>query len=78
MPASVLGKYQDTAHRLMRIVIGVLFMTHGGQKLVGWGHWPWGNRGELPAPYLFGFLFLATAGGGSFSVDAILAKQERD
>ena len=117
----------------MRIVIGFLFMTHGGQKLFGWfgaeaprefmsrfgvagileffggilvmlglftgpvafvlagemavayfwmhlprGLWPWENRGELPALYSFVFLFLATAGGGSFSVDAILAKQERD
>jgi putative oxidoreductase len=122
-----LAKFQNSAHGLMRIVVGFLFFTHGGQKLFGWfgadgtvellsrmgvagilefvgglmimlglftrpvafilsgqmavayfwvhlpnGLWPWANRGELAALYSWVFLFLATAGGGSFSVDSKL------
>lgn len=36
------------------------------------GWWPWANRGELAALYSWVFLFLATAGGGSFSLDTVL------
>ncbi len=36
MPAGLLSRYQSEAHGLMRIVVGFLFMTHGGQKLFGW------------------------------------------
>jgi putative oxidoreductase len=36
------------------------------------GLWPWANRGELAALYSWVFLFLATAGGGSFSLDSQL------
>jgi len=37
------------------------------------GLWPWGNRGELAAIYSWVFLCFAAAGGGSFSVDSMLA-----
>jgi putative oxidoreductase len=40
------------------------FMAHAPQ-----GFWPLVNRGELAALYSFVFLFLAVAGGGSWSVD---------
>jgi putative oxidoreductase len=36
MPAGFLNRYQTEAHSLMRIVVGFMFMTHGGQKLFGW------------------------------------------
>ena len=36
------------------------------------GFWPWTNRGELATIYSFVFLFLAAAGGGSFSSDSVL------
>jgi len=40
------------------------FMAHAPQ-----GFWPVLNRGELAALYSFVFLYLAVAGGGSWSVD---------
>jgi putative oxidoreductase len=36
------------------------------------GFWPNLNRGELAALYCFLFLYLAAAGGGSWSLDAVL------
>lgn len=36
------------------------------------GFWPIMNRGELAALYAFIFLYLATRGGGGFSVDGLL------
>ncbi len=130
MGTNLFEAYNDIAHGLMRIVVGFLFMTHGGQKLFAWfgadaprelfsphgvagvleffggglvmlgvftgpiafvlagemavayfwrhvprGFWPWGNGGELAALYSFVFLFLATAGGGRFRLDAFLEKR---
>lgn len=40
------------------------FMSHAPN-----GFWPIMNRGELAAMYCFVFLFLAAAGGGSYSLD---------
>jgi putative oxidoreductase len=40
------------------------FMAHAPQ-----GFWPVLNRGELAALYSFVFLYLAVAGGGTWSVD---------
>jgi len=40
------------------------FMVHAPQ-----GFWPLLNQGELAALYCFVFLYLCTAGGGSWSVD---------
>ena len=31
-----LGRYAETLYALMRIVIGFLYLCHGGQKLFGW------------------------------------------
>jgi putative oxidoreductase len=41
-----------------------------------YGLWPWVNRGELAVLYSFVFLFLAAAGGGSFSLDSVMARRE--
>ena len=131
MLADLPAKYGKVAHGVMRIVVGFLFMTHGGQKLFAWfgadqsvelmsrsgvageleffggimimlglftrpvafilsgqmavayfwihlqqGFWPWANRGELATIYSFVFLFLAVAGGGSFSVDNVMDKRK--
>lgn len=40
------------------------FMSHAPQ-----GFWPILNRGELAALYSFVFLYIATAGGGAWSLD---------
>ena len=47
------------------------FMAHAPQ-----GFWPVLNRGELAALYSFVFLYLAVAGGGSWSVDYCWRRRE--
>jgi putative oxidoreductase len=39
------------------------------------GWFPIENRGELPVLYCFAFLYLAARGGGSFSLDGLLARR---
>ena len=39
------------------------------------GFWPIQNRGELAALYSFVFLYLAAAGGGSWSIDSVLRRR---
>jgi putative oxidoreductase len=46
------------------------FLAHAGQSF-----YPIINKGELAALYCFTFLFLAFAGGGSLSVDALIRKK---
>jgi putative oxidoreductase len=46
------------------------FMVHAPQ-----GFWPVLNKGELAALYSFVFLYLAVAGGGSWSVDYCLRRR---
>lgn len=50
------------------------FLGHFGQ---GWyGFWPILNRGELAALYSFVFLYLAVAGGGAWSLDRLLHRDQ--
>lgn len=42
------------------------FIAHAPQ-----GFWPLANRGELAALYCFLFLYIAAAGGGSWSLDKL-------
>ncbi len=42
------------------------------------GFWPLLNHGELAALYCFAFLYMAAAGGGPWSVDALLKRAPRD
>lgn len=46
------------------------FMAHASR-----GFWPLLNGGELAALYSFVFLFLFAAGGGSWSLDALLRRR---
>lgn len=39
------------------------------------GLWPIENGGELSALFCFAFLFIATRGGGPYSVDALLRRR---
>ena len=41
------------------------------------GFWPIVNKGELAVLYCFIFLFIASRGSGSWSVDAIAGKRKR-
>ena len=47
------------------------FMVHAPQ-----GFWPVLNKGELAALYSFVFLYLAAAGGGEWSLDRLLRRDE--
>ncbi|HEX6439458.1 MAG TPA: DoxX family protein [Candidatus Binatia bacterium] len=42
----VLASFAPYAYSLMRIVLGLLFVCHGGQKVFGW----FGGMGGQPAP----------------------------
>jgi len=47
------------------------FMAHAPQ-----GFWPLQNKGELAVLYCFAFLYLAVAGGGSWSLDHLLRRDK--
>lgn len=47
------------------------FKAHAPQ-----GFWPIINRGELAALYSFLFLYLAAAGGGSWSLDRLIRRRD--
>jgi putative oxidoreductase len=53
------------------ILSGMLAVAYFGWHAPG-GFWPIINRGELAALYSFVFLYLAFAGGGPWSLDAML------
>jgi putative oxidoreductase len=131
MTNSTLSRWSPVLLSILRIVIGLLFMEHGSQKLFNFppaaaphegglqglmlvGAWmefvggllvllglftrpvafllsgemavayfmfhaqgglfPLLNHGELAVAYCFVFLYMAVAGGGSLSVDAMLRK----
>lgn len=40
------------------------------------GFWPLQNKGELAVLYCFVFLFFAAAGGGAWSIDALLRRDK--
>jgi putative oxidoreductase len=49
-----LGGFSDQAYALMRMVIGLLFFSHGGQKIFGWIGGLDGKGGAAPLESLFG------------------------
>jgi putative oxidoreductase len=126
---SCCAKFSPCLLSALRIAVGILFMQHGGQKLLGYppigpkvelislmglagvlelgggaliligfltrpvafilsgemavayfkahapgGFWPAQNHGELAVVYCFVFLYLAAAGAGPLSVDALRKK----
>jgi putative oxidoreductase len=48
------------------------FLAHAPRNF-----WPVLNGGELPAAYCFVFLYLAAAGGGALSIDAMMRGSRR-
>lgn len=52
--ATVLGAYNQHAYALFRIVTGLLFVCHAGQKLFGWFGGLDGNGSAVPLGSLFG------------------------
>jgi putative oxidoreductase len=55
------------------IVAGEMAVAYFWRHAPG-GFWPGSNRGELAALYCFVFLYLFSAGGGPWSVDAWLRR----
>src|SRR3954462_5141807 len=63
-----LGRYSDTVYCIMRLIVGLLFACHGGQKILGFppgGHGPpegalmiFGAWVELAGGFLLSFVFL--------------------
>lgn len=121
-------RYTDVTYALLRIISGLLFATHGAQKVLGlfggqkmevplmifggWieliggllialglftgfaaficsgmmavayfmahapgGFWPVINKGELAVLYCFVFLYMASRGGGRWSIDGMRSKE---
>ena len=61
----VIGLFtRPTAFLLSGLMAFAYFLAHAGR-----GFWPILNGGELAAMYCFVFLYLATSGAGSWSVD---------
>jgi putative oxidoreductase len=60
---------RPAAFILSGLMAAAYFMSHAPQ-----GFWPILNRGELAALYSFVFLYLAVAGGGSWSIDRLLQR----
>ena len=46
------------------------FVAHAPQNL-----WPQFNNGEISVALAFGFLYIATRGGGKYSLDAMMGKK---
>src|SRR6267378_2506211 len=53
-------KYYDLTLNALRIVAGLLFMTHGGMKLFGW----FGAQGPMAGVWLFGVAGVLEVVGG--------------
>ncbi len=62
---------RPTAFVLSGLMAVAYFMAHAPQ-----GFWPMLNGGELAVLYCFVYLFLAAAGVGPFSADAMLRKKK--
>jgi putative oxidoreductase len=63
---------RPVAFILSGLMAAAYFLAHAPQ-----GFWPLQNRGELAVVYCFVFLYMALAGGGSWSVDRLWRADER-
>lgn len=63
---------RPVAFILSGLMAAAYFLAHAPQ-----GFWPLQNRGELAVVYCFVFLYMALAGGGSWSVDRFRRADER-
>ena len=60
-----LGRYSEWAYALMRIVVGLLFMCHGGQKLFGMFR----ELGDVPSsPLIIAAGLIELIGGGLVAI----------
>jgi putative oxidoreductase len=55
-------------HALLRIVAGLMFLLHGGQKLFGWFGGPDGNGGTVELASLYGVAGILEVAGGALVI----------
>lgn len=63
-----------TTHALLRIVAGLLFMMHGGQKLLGWFPQPDGPTGAPPLMSMMGVAGMLELVGGAMILMGLLTR----
>ncbi|HET9438811.1 MAG TPA: DoxX family protein [Longimicrobiales bacterium] len=61
-------------HALLRIVAGLLFMMHGGQKLLGWFGGPGGDGGTVELVSLMGLAGVLELVGGALLIIGLLTR----
>ena len=61
---AVPARWTDLALLALRLVVGLMYACHGGQKLFGWFGGPGGNGGSVPLFSLFGFASVLELVGG--------------
>ncbi|HEY0673993.1 MAG TPA: DoxX family protein [Longimicrobiales bacterium] len=61
-------------HALLRIVAGLLFMMHGGQKLLGWFGGPGGDGGTVELMSLMGLAGVLELVGGALLIIGLLTR----
>lgn len=62
---------RPVAFLLSGLMAFAYFLVHAPQ-----GFWPLNNHGELAALFSFVFLYIFTAGGGSWSIDNLLKRNQ--
>lgn len=60
-----LKRFEAPIFAVTRIIVGGMFLLHGGQKLLGWFGGP---RGEMPAPELYTAGAIELLGGAMVAV----------
>jgi putative oxidoreductase len=61
-------------HAVLRIVAGLLFMLHGGQKLLGWFGGPGGQGGTVELASLMGLAGVLELVGGALIIIGLFTK----
>ena len=61
-------------HALLRMVAGLLFMLHGGQKLFGWFGGPGGDGGTVELASLMGLAGILELAGGALIIVGLFTR----
>ena len=61
-------------HSLLRIAAGLLFLLHGGQKLLGWFGGPMGDGGTVPLMSMYGLAGVLELVGGALILVGLLTR----
>jgi putative oxidoreductase len=61
-------------HAILRIVVGLMFMLHGGQKLFGWFGGPTGQGGTVELASLMGLAGMLELVGGALIIVGLFTR----